>query len=332
MFNFTTINSIKENVSYGTLQWHELVAYAKKPHNSHAQTPEAAKKTAKLVAAHNGSTRHKQQAEASLFGLLRADLDDALNQTPETIAAALREQGLDAFIIYSTLNHQPELPRYRVFVALAEPVTFAVWQDLQFELAELLDSDPCVNRSAQFMILPTTIATTANHYTYLIAEGTALCSTGVFWMNALNKAKKYAIAAMSTTPPAPEKAIESLLGRQVSIINLVNNSYSWAELLLFYGYKQKGKATWIAPESVSGVAGVHLLMSSTDGKERIYSHHESDPAGGRLCDKFDLMVIRSFNGNHRIALEEIARKAFPDAYKHNRREWRIAQMGKGGAK
>lgn len=332
MFNFTTINSIKENVSYGTLRWHELVAYAQTPHKSHVQTPEAAKKTAKLVAAHNGSTRHKQEAEASLFGLLRADLDDARNQTPETIADALHEQGLYSFIIYSTLSHLPELPRYRVFVALDEPVTFAVWQNLQFELAELLGSDACVNRSAQFMILPTTIATTANNYICLIGEGTALCSTGVFWVNALNKANEYATAAMSIMPPAPERVSESLLGQQVSIINLVNHSYSWSELLTFYGYKQKGKATWIAPESASGAAGVHLLISSTDGKERIYSHHESDPAGGRLCDKFDLMVIRSFNGNHRIALEEIARKAFPDAYKHNRREWRIAQMDKGDAK
>lgn len=51
-----------------------------------------------------------------------------------------------------------------MFVELAIPVPFAVWADLQLALAELLESDPCVNRAAQFMILPTLTETTAEHY------------------------------------------------------------------------------------------------------------------------------------------------------------------------
>ncbi|WP_439826127.1 hypothetical protein [Aeromonas caviae] len=330
MINFTTIPNVSNNETFGVITWQDLQQAACIPHRSRAHTPDATKRTAPLVAAHNGKTRHKAQAEANgLFGMLRADLDNAKGQTPESIADALREQGLCSFIIYSTLSHQPDAPRYRVFVELAEPVPFTMWADLQFALAELLGSDPCVGRPAQFMILPTVIKSTAEHYQHMIAEGAALSPSAPFWLNAAALAEQHQAAAAKVSQRfkqvAPKPFNERLVGRQVSIIERVNASYEWPELLAHYGYKRKGRNAWMAPESTSGTAGVHILTSSTDGKERIFSHHQSDPAGNRLCDKFDLITIRNFSGDSVKAVQEIAREHFPDIHAHNRREWARAQ-------
>lgn len=329
MFNFTSISSISENTQFLTLSWPELKAKCRCPHKSRAQSPQSAKKTAPLIACHNGKTRSKEQTEQAMFGLLRADLDDATNLTPQSIASALFEQRLESFVIYSTLSHLPDAPRYRVFVELAEPAPFSVWADLQFALAELLVSDPCVNRPSQFMILPTTIKATATHYETLIEEGAPLAQGDEFWLSAMQMAEQHETQASEVSKRhaevTPRPYIEPLIGNQVSIINLVNLAYEWPDLLAFYGYKRKGRNAWIAPESTSGTAGVHILTSSTDGKERIFSHHASDPAGNRLCDKFDLITLRQFGGNPVKALAEIAKEHFPEAHKHNRREWSIAK-------
>lgn len=325
MFDFTSIACISENTHFHSLRWPELVAQCRSPHQSRAQSPQTAKKTAPLVAAHNGQTRSKAEAEKAMFGLLRADLDDAREQTPQSIAAALTEQGLASFVIYSTLSHQPDAPRYRVFVELAEPVPFTVWVDLQFALAELLVSDSCVNRSAQFMILPTTIKATSAHYEMLIAEGTPLAQGDVFWLNALLMAEQHQTQAAEIikryAEVMPKPFPEPLVGNQVSIIDRVNQAYEWPELLDWFGYSRTGANSWICPESSSGTAGVHILTSKADGKQRIFSHHTSDPAGGRLCDKFDLIAIREFDGDRVKALAEIAKEHFPEVHKHNRKEW-----------
>ncbi|MFM4732386.1 hypothetical protein [Aeromonas salmonicida] len=335
MFDFTTISNIKQNNVFNSITWPELVALCRTPHKYGAETSETAKQFSPLVAAHDVKSRIKAEAEAGGFGLLRADLDDAKGQTPQTIADALREQGVGSFAIYSTLSHQPNEPRYRVFVELAAPVSFIKWADLQLALAELLESDPCVNRAAQFMILPTLIEATAEHYQFLVGEGEALGPSSPFWLNAMASAARHQANASATAhtviAPTPRPFTERLMGNQVSIIELVNSHYWWPELLAAYGYKQKGRNAWIAPESTSGTAGVHILTSSTDGKERIYSHHESDPAGGRLCDKFDLITIRSFGGDYRKALETIARDVFPEAHHHNLKEWRTTQANQRAA-
>lgn len=196
-------------------------------------------------------------------------------------------------------------------------------------LAELMGSDPCVGRPAQFMILPTIIKSTDEHYQHMIAEGEALSPSAPFWLNAAALAEQHQAAAAKVSQrfnqAAPKPFNEKLVGRQVSIIECVNASYEWPELLAHYGYKRKGRNAWMAPESTSGTAGVHILTSSTDGKERIFSHHQSDPAGNRLCDKFDLITIRNFSGDSFKAVQEIAKEQFPDIHAHNRREWARAQ-------
>ncbi|PVU67736.1 hypothetical protein C9E85_00735 [Plesiomonas shigelloides] len=342
----TVIPNIKNSTDFSFMAWAELSEYVARPKASRCASIKAAKERSPLIAAHNAKTRLKAEAEQAEFSLLRADLDDnTQGSTPETIAAALLEVGIQSFLIYSTLSHTPDAPRYRVLVELVEAINFDTWAMLQFELAEMLGSDPCVNRPAQFMLLPTTIKDTVTSYQKFIGNGNALTPDSAFWKNAQVRAEAYQNKATSTDIKLNSGGMrafkrpynERLIGNQVSIIEAVNLGYSWSELLAQYGYKRKALNAWVAPESQSKTAGVHILASHTDGKRRIYSHHSSDPCCGRLLDKFDLIALRSYGGDYTKAVREVAERCFPDLHKHNRDERRInahneqmANMRNGG--
>lgn len=198
----TTISNVMEKKRFGSMSWAELVELADDPRSSSARTTKAAKETSPLIAAHNGKTRDKGEAEKALFGLLRADLDDATGQTPQTIAAALRAQGLESFIVYSTLSHTPEAPRYRAFVELAEPVAFNTWAKLQAALAEVLGSDNCVSLASQYMIVPVITKETKGSYAHLIGRGAALDEGSTFWQKAMERARFTDIAKGNGRPVA----------------------------------------------------------------------------------------------------------------------------------
>lgn len=203
--SMTTISSVLEKRNFGTMTWAQLAELADDPRSSRARTTDAAKKTSPLIAAHNGKTRDKGEAEKALFGLLRADLDKGTEgQTTETIAAALREQGLESFIVHTTLSSTPENPRFRVYLELAEPVPFDVWRSLQLELADVLGSDPCVNLASQFMTLPTITTESGRHYERLIGEGSALAEGSTFWRKATERARFTDTPKRNDVAPAPK--------------------------------------------------------------------------------------------------------------------------------
>ncbi|WP_429054125.1 hypothetical protein, partial [Aeromonas rivipollensis] len=71
MINFTTISNVSNNETFGVVTWLDLQQAARIPHRSRARASETAKKSAPLVAAHNGKTRNKEQAEAHVQDLKR---------------------------------------------------------------------------------------------------------------------------------------------------------------------------------------------------------------------------------------------------------------------
>lgn len=334
MVNFTTITDIKfspakEPQGWGRIDWEALIRLVISPRNSKATTTERAKQTAPLIAAYDKNTRDKATAITGMFGMLRADID-ATTETPESLASALCEQGLTAFAIYSTLSHCQAEHRYRVMIPLAEPVPYERWLIGQWYLAEVLpDCDPCAERPAQFMLLPCATKESAADYEHAIETGAALSEGGMFWLNAEEHAKTLADKAKlalnnAVKQPAVKPYRENLIGKQVSIISLLERHIDWPSLLAEYGYKRLGENSWLAPESGSKQAGAHILTSHSDGKQRLYSHHESDPCGGRLVDKLDFIAIRRHSGNQQEALKQVAEQWFMDAHVFNRKEWKAS--------
>lgn len=325
-----------ENKKFTYITWAELTEKIKQPIAPVSADLAKCKTNSPVIAAHDAPAKTKEAAiNHNNFTMLRLDLDNVTQSIVE-VKNELLGLGIESFIIHTTASHDPhtELNRFRVYIELAASLSLEHWQQVETYLSFIFNADDCSARPYQIMYLPFQSET----YEYHINEGKALALSG---SELLSKAQQYHqqdkeryIAQIQAKHRDKPKAEEYLIGTQVSIIDLVNTSYLWDDLLRDYGYKQQGKA-WLPPESTQGnlkatqdkpKAGAYILTSHTDGKERYYSHHAHDPCASDKClDKFDFICIREYNGNVTEALKDIAQKEYPEAHKHNRKEWVIHQ-------
>lgn len=322
---FLSGRNIKQTDKFTLLDWSALREAVKNPPDFADCDPKAAKNKSRWITGSDASSKQKEHIlEHDSFTLLRVDIDDS-NMELETIADVLTGAGLQSWIIHTTASHKWRggWNRYRVYIELAEAVSFADWSHVSGYLAHVFGGDDCATRSQQVMFLPCRL--NGDAYEYRISDGAPLnlaCSELLSDAKAWAEQQETAISAAQHEKCdclQPQQA-ERLLDGQVSIIDLVNRGYEWPELLRHYGYKQHGQA-WLAPESGSGVAGAYLLTSHTDGKQRLFSHHTNDPcATGRCLDKFDFLLVREYGNNWQKAIKELAEK-FPAACAHNRQLW-----------
>ena len=325
MLNFLHAKSHNVTADFTHINWHELKLKVKSPLDLGALTPKEAKARSAVIAATDAPNKTKESILLhDNFTLLRLDLDDS-NLELATIADMLESMCIESYLIHTTASHQQQTTtnRYRVYIELAASVTYEVWAVMESYLSYVFMADDCAKRPQQIMYLPVRLK--GDSYQFKIAEGGGLdIESSQLYKDALlfETEQKQQLEQATSLPIKPTYQTQ-LIGNQVSIIDAVNSAYVWHELLLSYGYKAQGKA-YLPPESTSKQAGAYILTSHTDGKERYYSHHENDPCANGLCiDKFDFMVIRSYQGDYKRALKQIAETYFPDLHKHNLKEYKI---------
>ena len=312
---------------FSYVDWNWLKGAVSNPTKVEGLTAQNAKDSSPLIAAHDAFLKTKQAAiNHNNFTLLRLDLDD-YPYGKHILERQLRELDIQSYIIHSTASHVPNTNhRYRVYMELLEPLNYEHWQIVQTYLAYYFGADDCGSRPQQMMFLPFW----SKDYEFSIGTGKPLDFKDIhsdLWWKAVDfngKQEDSIKAAESSDIQVMIKPKTKLVGKQVSIIDLVNQSYDWDELLSSYGYRRQGKA-YLPPESQSMRAGVYILTGK-DGKERYYSHHDSDPCcTGKCLDKFDLIVIRSYSGDALMALKSLAESHFPDIDKFNKKEWHRTQ-------
>lgn len=325
MLKFLQAKSHNVTADFTYINWHELKLKVKSPKSLGALTPKEAKAKSAVIAATDAPNKTKESILLhDSFTLLRLDLDDTELELA-TIADMLESMCVESYIIHSTASHQQQVTtnRYRVYIELAASITYKVWAAMESYLSYIFNADDCAKRPQQIMYLPVRLKD--NSYQFKIAEGRALnVESSQLYKDAqqfeVEQSKELEQAISLPIKPAYQA---ELIGNQVSIIDAVNSAYSWHELLIQYGYKAQGKA-YLPPESTSKQAGAYILTSHTDCKERYYSHHENDPCGNGLCiDKFDFMVIRSYQGDYKRALKLVAETYFSELHKHNLKEYKI---------
>ena len=325
MLNFLHAKSHNVTADFTYINWHELTLKIESPQNLGAITPKEAKAKSSVIAATDAPNKTKESILLhDSFTLLRLDLDDT-NLELATIADMLESMCIESYIIHTTASHQQQATtnRYRVYIELAASITYGVWAAMESYLSYVFMADDCAKRPQQIMYLP--IRLKGDSYQFKIAEGRALDveSSQLYKDAQAFEAEQNQELEKATSLPVKPSYQTQLIGKQVSIIDAVNSAYSWHELLIQYGYKAQGKA-YLPPESTSKQAGVYILTSNTDGKERYYSHHDNDPCATGLClDKFDFMVMRSYQCDYKRALKQIAETYFPELHKHNLKEYKI---------
>jgi hypothetical protein len=327
MLNFLHGKSHNVTADFTYINWHELKLKIESPINLGALTAKKAKAKSAVIAATDAPNKTKETIlQHDNFTLLRLDLDDSKLDL-NAIADMLESMAIHSYIIHSTASHQQgdKGNRYRVYIELASSITYATWALVESYLSYVFMADDCATRPQQIMYLP--VRFDGDCYEYKIRQGEPLnVANSQILINAESYAQeqtKQQAEQLEAAKSVPIKLAykQNLVGKQISIINLVNSGYTWESLLSHYGYKKQGKA-YLPPEATSKTAGAYILTSHTDGKERYYSHHESDPcATGQCLDIFDFIVIREYSGDYKRALHDIAKTQFKQIHKHNQQEY-----------
>jgi len=328
MTTFLTSTNQLETTNFHYIDWPALVDIAATPKQLGDVKPEEAKDSSSVIAATDAPNKRKETILThDNFTLLRLDLDDT-HFTIEDLITHLQTISIQSYIIHTTASHQQDAKgnRYRIYIELADSLNYAVWAMLETYLSYLFIADDCATRPQQIMYLP--VRFDSDQYEFYVGKGKAFKADK---STLLSNAQSFKDAQLQEQETASVNTFikgsypEKLIGKQVSIIDAVNQSYDWDSLLTSYGYKRQGKA-YLPPESTSKKAGAYILTSHTDGKERYYSHHENDPcATGQCIDKFDFITIRDFAGDHFNALKTLAKSHFPELDKHNKEEWKVHQ-------
>ncbi len=120
-------------------------------------------------------------------------------------------------------------------------------------------------------------------------------------------------------------SVERLTDGQVSVIDAFNEAYDVGAILTSHGYIRRGKR-YQSPTSTSRMAGINVLKCR-DGKDRIYSHHNSDLLNtGRAHDAFDVYAILEHGGDHWRAVQAAALMLYTSEgstlHHYNREVWR----------
>ena len=227
--------------------------------------------------------------------VLTLDLDNIpAGGTQETLR---RMDGLGcAYAVYSTRKHSEAGPRLRVLLPLDRTCTADEYEPLARKLASIIGMelcDPSTFEAHRLMYWPSCCADSQYIYTY--GDKPFLSADGVLsmysdWRNAAEwpevpgaQQARVKLAAKQVDPTA--KA--GVVGAFCKIYDI----YRAMEELLPGEYtpcdSMPGRYTYTGG-STTGGAVVY------DNGAFLYSHHATDPAGGKLCNAFDLVRLHRF--------------------------------------
>lgn len=336
---FTYGTNLKQQSGFSLIGWEQLVELTSLSFSSKAikkyDDYQQAKSASHFITANDCPSKQLAAVKRhDNFTLLRLDLDDG-ELTAHDIKICLDSLGFTSYILHTSASSEQintetgEIygKRWRVFIQLAESLSFTDWSICQLALSIVFESDSCTNRPQQIMFLPTYYDGIKYEVHHSAGQPFRLTDEKRKSFEQLIEItqEKVVEEAKKAQVRAKPKHFEPLIDGQKSIIDAFNGSISWDILLGHYGHKPQG-IRYLAPEQSTAVAAGCILTSSTSGIERYYSHSSSEQAviGSRAIDKFDMFCIRSHNGDVSAALRALASQ-FPSIDKLNKRTYAKAQ-------
>ncbi|ELV08589.1 Hypothetical protein F387_01190 [Wohlfahrtiimonas chitiniclastica SH04] len=275
--SFGYYSTMKATKPQKFIDWDALASLVGSPLNM-------AKDKAPLITPHNANGKTKDYANKAAYHIIVIDFDDVsytVNEGIKKIEALY--QG--AFLYFTTASHLQagKGNRFKVIIPINRPLNVEEYTSLSNGVALLFDSDLAQARPTQGFYAPNTLDRANYQGDLITGNGSHLNDDCELFKQAIRRYKQL----INTQT---EKAIKSLpkphtyKGSNNGIIDLINQSYDIESLLQSNGYIKRGKC-WLAPNSTSGMAGVHII----DGK-RVYSHHSNDPLSAAKHDNHSLDV------------------------------------------
>lgn len=236
-------------------------------------------------------------------------------------AARIKAQGWTA-AVYTSHNHTPAAPRYRIVLPLSAEI--APELPAVEVVAELLGMRGVLDESkiaaASLFYLPSADPEHVVHHETTVIDGAPIDAAwmqdragAVFAAREAERARQHAEALEAVAKRRDEK-IRQGFDPNASIIEAIRDRLDLDGVLVGHGYQPAGDKRYLYPGSESGVPGVYVL-TGRDGIERVYSHHSGDPlAPGNLppwcrvkaLDIVDVVTILEFGSDQKAALRTMA--------------------------
>lgn len=250
---------------------------------------------------HNGGRRKGNAIDGR--DILTLDLDHIPTEGTQSVLQRVDSLGC-GYCIYSTRKHRPDAPRLRIIIPLDRGITADEYEPIARKAAEMIGiemCDPSTFEASRLMYWPSCCSDSQYVYTYgdkpfLSANGMLELYTDwhdfTAWPQVPGVTDTRRRLAQRQEDPTKKPGVVGAFCR-------IYNVYSAMDKFLPGVYEPVDNA----PDRYTYTAG------STTGGAIVYedgaflfSHHATDPAGGRLVNAFDLVRLHLFGDKDDEAL------------------------------
>lgn len=282
------------------LMWSELCEKLRTPQRTtealadFLRLPKAKQDELKDVGGFVGGTLNGKQRKASAVegrDIIALDLDTIPAGAADDVLRKISGLGF-GYCMYSTRKHSPAAPRLRLLVPLNRTCTADEYEPLSRKLAEFVGMemcDPSTFEASRLMYWPSCSADSS--YVYVCEDKPFLDVDGMLalyhdWRDVSEwkgiSAPKIPRNAKQADPTG-KSGIVGAFCRTYDVYRVINE-------LLDGVYIPCGDADRYTYSGGSTTGGAVVY----EGGKYLYSHHATDPAGGKLCNAFDLVRLHLF--------------------------------------
>lgn len=245
----------------------------------------------------------KEQEMRGEFWMLWADLD----QNPpglEAVADLIRPLECD-YEIYTSRSATLEIPKFRILIPLAQPLSGKRWSLCQEILNDLLEQanatpDRANERCGQLCFLPNKGA----YYEAAVRRDNVFLDAAHVWADRLQEKeaalRKHEQAIEERRSQARERKASASISGEPNLIDVFNAQYPVEDILLQAGYEQRGNR-FRHPQSQSG------SFSASVQDRRVNSLSTADPLyskGQGAHDAFSAYTVLFAGGDSGRALRQ----------------------------
>lgn len=237
-------------------------------------------------------TRRKADSVTSR-DIITLDLDSIPPNQTNTVLQRLSALGC-GYAVYSTRKHEEQHPRLRTVFPLDRTCTVDEYEPIARKLAQLIGiefCDPTTFQASRLMYYPS--VSSDSQYVCVYEDKPLLSADGMLsmygdwhnvkeWPEVPNAPQARVKLAQRQGDPTAKKGVVGAFCRTYNVYDVIDRFIQG-----IYTPCDDGRYTY-AEGSTTGGAVVY------DNGNFLYSHHATDPAGGKLCNAFDLVRLHKF--------------------------------------